>query len=488
MSALAILPLALTASFLALRRRQPAAVAIAGVLCALVVLTNFYGATALAILYPILVWAVWVTYDDRRVWLRAAAIGALAYGLTAFWLVPSYFRITIDNLRLVSRPGNSWSLWIACAVAVGFAAVSWRICRKRPERAYSLFVAGSLLFMSLNVLGYYAFGFRVVGEPGRLIPELDLVMILGAVELLRRARSFKARVVAAAIVVVAFLPATRFLPRAWRLYQPAGDYQQRVEYRISEWMAHNLPGARAMVTGSVRFWYDVWHDLAQVGGGSEQGLMNAMVPAAMFQIQAGEDPELATQWMLALGADAVVVHDRNSQEIYHDYQHPAKFANFLPVLYDDRQGNVIYKVPRRSPGLARVVEKSRFDAVKPIRSGDDIENLRAYADAVEKGPAAPAAFRWEGTDAMHIRAILVEGQALLVQATYDPWWRAYGGGRLLPIRKEPVMGFMLIDAPPGQHEIQLIFELPLENLVGRGVTILSLAIVGLLLASGVKLR
>jgi hypothetical protein len=316
MSALAVLPFALVASFFALRRRQPAALAIAAVLYALVVSTNFYGATALAIFFPILVWTVWVTYDDRRVWLRAAAIAVLAYGLTAFWLVPSYVRVTIDNLRLVAKPGNSWSIWVACAVAVGFAAVSLRVCRARPDRAYTTFVAGSLLFMSLNVLGYYALGFRVAGEPGRLIPELDLVIILGVIELLRRARSIKARVLVAVIAAVAFLPATKFLPRAWRFYQPEANYQKRVEYRITDWMARNLPDARAMVTGSVRFWYDAWHDLAQLGGGSEQGLMNASVPTAMWQIQAAPNAEISTHWMIALGVDAVVVQGPRGNHIY----------------------------------------------------------------------------------------------------------------------------------------------------------------------------
>ena len=49
------------------------------------------------------------------------------------------------------------------------------------------------------------------------------------------------------------------------------DYRQRVEYRMSEWIAGHLPQARTFVAGSVRFWWDTWHDLAQVGGGSGAG-------------------------------------------------------------------------------------------------------------------------------------------------------------------------------------------------------------------------
>jgi uncharacterized membrane protein YfhO len=48
------------------------------------------------------------------------------------------------------------------------------------------------------------------------------------------------------------------------------------------------------------------------------------------------------------------------------------------------------------------------------------------------------------------------------------------------VRKD-AMGLMAIDAPPGDQEISLAFVTPLENQVGRVVTILSiLVVIGLL--------
>jgi hypothetical protein len=60
-------------------------------------------------------------------------------------------------------------------------------------------------------------------------------------------------------------------------------HQSRVEYRISDWLAKNLPNARVMATGSVRFWFDAWHDLAQPGGGSDQGLTNPLATNAQWE-------------------------------------------------------------------------------------------------------------------------------------------------------------------------------------------------------------
>jgi len=40
---------------------------------------------------------------------------------------------------------------------------------------------------------------------------------------------------------------------------------------------------------------------------------------------------------------------------------------------------------------------------------------------------------------------------------------------------------MLIDAPPGEHSLRVVFETPLENTVGRVVTLASLLVVAWLL-------
>jgi hypothetical protein len=487
-SSLALLPFALAFAYLGLQRRRPGSLAAAGLFCALVALTNFYGATSLAIFYPVLVWSVWVTSRDSRVWLRAAAIPALAYGLSAFWLVPSYFRITIENLRWVSSPGNRWSLALALAAAIVFVTVSWRATSGKPRRVYAVFVSGSLLFMGLNVLGNFYFNFRVAGEPLRLVPELDLALILAGVALLRQMWNWPlaipsarlARAAAVIVVLYAAWLARHYVRHAWELYPRDPDYRQRVEYRMSDWIHGHLPNGRIMVIGSVRFWWDTWYDLAQTGGGSEQGVLNPYLVPAQWELTMGSDPEMAVRWLTALGADAVIVTFKNSQEVYHDFRFPYKFAGVLPVLYDDRQGNVIYQVPRRSPSLARVVDAAPFQVLHPLTPQTNIEALRAYTAAIEQGPEAPATTAWEGTDRMRIHARIGNRQALVVQVTYDPAWHAYVDGKALPVHKDAA-DFSVIGAPPGEHDIDFVFEMPLENRAGWGLTLLSLLVVAALL-------
>jgi len=106
-SGLSVLTAALAVLFLALRTWRPGALAGAGFLCAFAVTNNFYAATSLAIFVPILTWAVWLGDRDRFVWLRSAGVVLLSYGLCAFWLTPSYLKLTVTNLRWISQPAST---------------------------------------------------------------------------------------------------------------------------------------------------------------------------------------------------------------------------------------------------------------------------------------------------------------------------------------------------------------------------------------------
>jgi len=504
MTALALLPIALAFTWRALEERRPGSVALAAIFSAAVVSNNFYGATALAMFYAIVLWSFWVTRRDLRMALPAVAIPALAYGLTAFWLVPSYFRITVHNMQYVSESPNAWSFGVAAVVAAAFAFASYRWARSRPQGTWVVFVAGCAVFFSLEVLGNYYFNFRVAGEPGRLIPELDMVFILGAVTIVEwlwrrprpaaravalivevRGRPFviasdrrAPRVAAIVVVVAAFATTIGYIRHSREISAPWPNYTARVEYRITDWLWKNMPDARVEPSGSVRFWFDAWHDLAQLGGGSEQGLLNPMAQESQWEITGGSTPQPAILWLQAFGVDVMYVPGPTSEDPYKDIQHPERFAAATPLLYDDGQGNALYRIPRRYPVRARVVDAARLKARRPPRTTYDEKYLRAYVDVVENGPDSPVTLERQGTDAMLLRAKLGPGQAILVQESYDPAWQAWSNGQRLPVHVD-AMGFMVIEAPPGEHRVRLAFVMPFENRVGwllAGISLLFLAV------------
>lgn len=480
-SAVCALPAALALTFLALRSRRPAALAGAAVFCALVVSNNFYGATSLAIFFPLVVWAVWVGEPRWSLLLRAAAIPVLAYALCAFWLTPAYLKITTVNLHWVSQPGNIWSEIIAAAAIAVFCAVSWHVGKRTPDRAWAIFVYGAAFLFSLDVLGFYYFGFRVVGEPPRLIPELDLVLILAVVELARTLWDRrKLRAVAVLLAIAFFSPAVIYLRHAYFSFPKANAIENRYEYLITKWVHDHLPQERVMATGTVRFWFNAWFDNAQLDGGSAQGMQNQVLPPLEWQVTAGNKAEPAVLWLQASGTDAVIVPDKKSLEWYHDFTTPEKFYGALPVLFDDQHGTLIYRVPRRFPGIGRIVDGAKIEAVGPIRDINDIETLKKYVDSVDSVDQQSVSVEWKGFDEVHVRAQTAEGQSVLLQESYDPAWRAFENGRPLSIRRESHMNFMFIETGPGDHQLDLRFETPLENRVGQGVFLFGLAAVAIL--------
>ena len=161
--------------------------------------------------------------------------------------------------------------------------------------------------------------------------------------------------------------------------------------------------------------------------------------------------------------------------MYRDFSFPDKFSGVLPVLYDDGRDNMIYRVPRRYPSLARVVDRARFEALQPLEQ-TNLDLLRAYTAVIEEGPDSPTATAWRGTDALRVHARVASGQSVLVQVTYDPAWHAYAGGRALPVHRDRGADFSVIDAPPGDYDIAFVFDTPLENRIGWVLTWLSLAI------------
>jgi hypothetical protein len=364
------------------------------------------------------------------------------------------------------------------------------------------------------VLGNHYFNFRVAGEPGRLIPELDMVLILGALLVIEwlwrrpagaervvavivevRGRPFviasvrrTPRMAAVVVVVAAFATTIGYIRHSREVSVPWPNYTARVEYRVTDWLWKNMPDARVSPSGTVRFWFDAWHDLAQLGGGSEQGILNTMAQDSQWEITGGSNPQPAILWLQALGVDVMYVPGPNSEDNYKkDIQHPERFAAATPLLYDDGQGNALYRIPRRYLARARVVDAAGLKARRPPRTTYDEEYLRAYVDVVENGPDSPVTLERQGTDAMLLRARVAPGQAILVQESYDPAWQAWSNGNPLPVQAD-AMGFMVVEAPPGEQQIRLAFVMPVENRVGWVLTAISLLLLAALAAQAIRTR
>jgi hypothetical protein len=482
-SSLAILPIAWLGAWKRLHGASGGWLALGAMGIALTVTTNFYGLIAVAITMPLLVWASLLEHRDWRgafpVLRDAVLIAVLGWGLTAWWLVPSYVRVTTRNLYLFAPPGNSWSPPVALALLAVYVAVSLLVSRTKGFSGYVFFIASGLWWLGVYVLGFSWFRLQIAGDPLRLIPEFDVFAILCCAQLAAatwRQRRFRIAARAALLILLffAFRPSWRYLKHAYYEFHVDHNPTQRVEYRTETWLYENFPNQRAFVTGTIRFWYNTWHLGQEADGAQQQSMMNPLLPGAQWIIMHHTDPKIITSWLQALGIDILVVPGKTSQEPYKDIEDPTKYNSFLPLLRDDGLGNRFYRVPRGGTGIVRIVDQYRLSNVPRVTVKGLLTEILPYAEAVESGPSGDRArYDWQGSDRLDVTADLGAQEALLVQETYDRNWRAYEGDQPRPIQMDAV-GHMLVALPPGQHTIRLVFETPLEIVVGRTVAIVCL--------------
>ena len=491
-SSLAVLPIAWLGAW---RRFQGGGVRwllLSACAAAVVVSINFYGATALAITFPLLAWACYLQRGDWRIFRDSALIAALAYSLTAWWLVPSYIQITSRNLRLVAPAGNFWSIPVFAAILAAYIGFSLWIRRWRRFSAYSFFIGSGAGFLGLYVLGYRRFGFQVAGNSLRLVPEFDLFLILCGVELVRLGWQWRPRgtfrlaprIAIVLLLLICCRPGWRYVKHVYSEFPQDDHWQQRVEYRTPAWLEQQFPDQRVFVSGTIRFWYNAWHNGQQADGGSDQGILNPLLPAAKWAIIHTDDPERLQAWLEALGVDIVVVPGPTSQESFKEFEHPQMYDAHFPLLRDDGEGNRFYRVPRRATGIVRIVDRRRLEAVPVLPQEPEKVQLCAYAQAVQIAPPGGpspdrARGRWHNDDTLDVDVDIKEGESLLVQENYDPYWRAYVDGRGQAIQRDAV-GFMMMPLPPGRHLVRLVFETPIEVTAGRVLAAVSLMLVGFL--------
>ncbi len=481
-SSLAMLPIAWLGAWKRFHGGNARWLCLSAIGIALTVTINFYGLVTILITMPLVLWACLLERPDWRIVRDAVLIGVLGWGLTAWWLVPSFVRVTSRNLYLVSPAGNSWSLPVLIGLLSIYLAVSLMLRRFAWFSAYPFFIWSGLWWLAAYILGFRWFGFQVAGNPIRLIPEMDIFAILCFVQLAGiiwrwtpdGSLKLVPRIALLVLLFFAYRPSWRYVKHAYHEFPKAPNWQERVEYKTETWLYQHFPDERAFVTGTIRFWYDTWHEGQEADGASQQGILNPLLPGAQWIVVHGKDPKIIMWWLQALGVDIMVVPGKDSQEPYRDIEDPKKYDAVLPLLRDDGEGNRYYRVPRGAPGIVRIVDRARMGAVPKIRVEGLTTQVQAYAEAVESAVGGDRArCQWRGSDVMDIVAEVGLGEALLVQETYDPNWRAYESGRAQAIQADAV-GHMLIELPPGSHTIRMVFETPAEVVAGRFIAILCL--------------
>jgi hypothetical protein len=474
--ALALLPVALICFHRALTTQSPKWNILAGVLAASVVLSNAFGAVALAL--SLLCWISAFRTGAR--WNGAAAIlviGIVSYCWTAPWLSFSLIGAILDYAH--SNPDNRYTVasWLALAgLAAGFVLLSMALRRAKAAAHLQFFVLWGYAFSGI-VAAWYVCHIALLPEPHRYQLEMDLALILalvfGGAAVLDGLPRRLGRIVTIAVVAGVALQSVYSAAYARRLIRSA-DPARLSEYKIAKWMDRNLKGQRAFLPGSASFLYNVFTDNPQVRGGHAQFETNTFIRVVDYTLYSGantggRDAEYAVFWLKAVGARAVAVCGPHSTEYYKAFQNPRKFDGVLPLLW--REGDdAIYQVPGRRASLAHVVP---FEAVVKQRPSDGlaIAPAAAYVAAMDDPQYPDALLQWKAMSEAAIHTTVTPGQVVAVQETYDPGWEAWANGKRQSIREDG-LGHMIIQPDcNGACDISLRYTGGARRIVTRTMSI-----------------
>ena len=457
------LPLAILFLYLALTENKLWMKVAAGVFLGATVLSNAFGAVILAMAAISLL----ATFDTHRFWRNVGllvTIGALAYCWISPLLPPSVIAAirmnspTVDgDYRFTTR-----SLAGLAILAAGFL-IAWWSTRKLKSTALRFFLLLALLSTGIVLLGVFA-RIYIVPQPHRYQIAMDmglcLLAVFGAGEFLR---SYKPALLAPAamLLILVAVPQVRHDIRYARRMIQAADITTTAPYRVARWMDEHMQGRRVMVSGSYSFHFNDFTDTPQLHGGHDPMLPNFLLRIAVFTIYSGmntgaRDAEISLLWLKALGAHAISVPGPHSAEYYKPFANPRKFEGVLPMLW--REGDdTVYDVPVRSSSLAHVVPESAVVRHPPV-NGLDTGELEHYVKALEDPALPEAPLVWRDRHTADIQAQVQPGQAVSVQVTYHPGWRASVNGVAQSVKKDG-LGFLLLEpACQGRCEITLAYD------------------------------
>jgi hypothetical protein len=470
-ASLLLLPLAILAVDAAISSRRARWFAIATILTAAILLTNWFGAVALVVAASCLLLAHFGSKGRVGTMIAvAAAIGVCAYLLAMPLAPPSTLKITFSSPSTLR--GTAVQIYGSLPVR-GVAVLAALGLTKFAIRKLSFALQFSILFTLVMTIFAVAthWDVNVIPQAARYHLEMEmgfaLVIAFGGQAIFRTPRA--ATLAVALLLIGTIVPIRRDRNYARNFLLRSGDITSTIEWRTANWLNQHWSGGRVMPPGSVEFWMTAFSDIPLFGGGYQPGELEPVYPMAEYEIYSGakaqgREAEVAVLWFKALGVEAAGVSGPRSTEYFRPFHNWRKYEGALEVLWRDGD-NVLYRVqPPHS--LARIVPKSALVAREP-ENGIDIDPLRPYVAALDDSSMPAASFTWTSAHSAKIRGSLADGQVISVQEAWHPGWRAN-----VPMTHD-ALGQIVLKPSPGAFDVDLIFDGGAEMKIARACNVVT---------------
>ncbi len=462
----ALLPFAILALDTALKRRRPVRYFVAALLMAAILLTNWLGSMALALIAFCWLLATTNAWTGLSRWITSALIAMSAYLLACPWIPPSTIRVIFSGGQVDEgdfRADMRQFPLRALAIAVIFAFLKFAFHKRKtaPGTQFAVFLV--LLPGSLPLLFEWA-GMALLPTPHRYVWEMDFaVCMLAAIlasALLRKLPRQATWIAVAIGLLFGVYNIRAYRKYASELIKPI-DMTATIEYKTAAWLKSNYLNSRVFTIGTVAYWLNNFSDVPQVSGGFDPGTPNPIDRMALRTISETDNAETTLLWLRAFGADLAVVGGPHTRAPFRTFHAPERFDKFARKIWSDGD-DFVYLIPRRSRSLAQVIRRG------------DTAGIERYVSALEDNSLPIASFAWQSAHSALVTAPLLPGDILSIQISYHPGWHATVAGSFRQIEKDG-LGLMTIDpACSGACTLALTYDGGLEALLARWAAVTTL--------------
>ncbi|HEX5226555.1 MAG TPA: hypothetical protein VFW44_02545, partial [Bryobacteraceae bacterium] len=333
MTAVAILPLAVLFLHRALSERRAVPTLLTILAMAAIVITNWPGSIGLSLA----IGAYLLAYGDRfrlRQWLHLALICVCAYALIMPWIPPSTI-LSVEGNAQASDGTRIGLLQMILALAILLACLLLRpLFRRLKLDDWTVFFLYFLALSGSVVLGYFWFDVRLLPQPHRFQPELQMalagVIASAVLALLGRLDSRSWRLVASfAIFCACALQLWAGIRYAHDQIQPI-DVRSRVEYRMAKAFERLEGSNRVFAPGNVSLWMNMFTNVPLMNGCCDQSIPSREHRIATYIVYRVPTPlphaaDPSILWLEAYGAHAIGVTGEHSAAPFRPFLDPGRF-------------------------------------------------------------------------------------------------------------------------------------------------------------------
>ncbi len=465
-------------------------------LIASVALTNPIALYALALLV-IVAFVTEIIYRNDQGLRPFAVAGLTGYGLVAFQYDLEFMLASAQGST--ETTGLRYSLILLLAMLIAIVLVrrfSSRYLSRWPNTKASLFVALWLILFGTIIITYVWFNLpSLAPQPYRYVPEFDagVSLLIGLVIMkvdktvlgLRgmgseRIRRVRRAWILGALLILLFVNVILLLPISLSETLPSNSLVNVPEYQIASWLSTHVTDQSVFATGTAAFWLNVFSNVRQIRGGSDQGATNSWWDDVNYQIATGPDPAISILWAQAWNVKYVIVTFPNASTLYHDYTHPNKFANVLPLRYYFK-GFGIYEVPLARPGLVEDISTQGALSLSPITGVLDTQDLSAYVKLAQNptnSTGVRVTYTMINPDLLQVSVSgALPDTAILVKMTYDLRWHAELDGKPVGIQQLGPDFMVTYPQTKGNYQLTFHFGRSEGETIGLYLTMATIAIV-----------